>query len=302
MARNFLIFFLILFSSSVIIFGGYNCAKKVPVNTDGTIRHPIPGDDPFTRPEGPGDDTDPEERLPDKETGKCHRKQYRELRKKYGASAFIDLNHRNLRDFLKGQEPNYELGCPRIFLNMEKIEGKSFYEGSFSIAYEDTGYSGQREVVLYPYDSGNAVADNKFNTWKGNWRTPDVDFAAIFENSFSAIILRIKEVEMEDVADGELAYKGYGEVWFKMFRIFKKKGDDCYTKGGYIAHAPVKPPSPTKRCWLLDVGPYSCLPKGIRTIKSFNLRGDRTCYKKLGEFGYLDIHEAFNLDSDEEHP
>ena len=200
------------------------------------------------------------------------------------------MNYRNLRDFLQGQEPNYELGCPRIFLNMEKIEGTNpVYEGSFSIAYEDTSYSGQRELVVYPYDSGNAIADNKFNTWEGSWRTPSVDFAAIFENSFSAVILRINKVEHLDIADGELAYKGYGEVWFKMFRIFKEKGDNCYSQGGYIAHAPVKPPVPTKRCWFLDVGPYSCLPKGIRTIKSFNLRGDLTCYKKLGGiwiFGY----------------
>ena len=235
------------------------------------------------------------------ETKKCNTPQYQEMKEQYGASAFIDLDYRNLRDFLQGQEPNDELGCPRIFLNIDKIEGTNpVYEGSISIAYEDTGYSGQREIVLYHYDSGNAVADNKFNTWRGNnWRTPNMDFAAIFENSFSAVILRINKVEHLDIAGGKLAYKGYGEVWFKMFRTLKEKGGNCYTQGEYITHPPLVP---AKRCWFLDIGAYSCLPKGIKTISSFNLRGDLTCYKKLGEFGYLDIHEAFNLDSGEDHP
>ena len=160
----------------------------------------------------------------------------------------------------------------------------------------------EKEKTVH-YDSGDTVKDSRFNTWEGDWKAPDVNFAAIFETDNSAVILRINEVKRMGAVDGKPTYKGYGEVWFKMFKLYyKQKGDNCYSQGGYIAHAPVKPPVPTKRCWFLDVGPYSCLPKGIRTIKSFNLRGDLTCYKKLGEFGYLDIHEAFNLDSDEDHP
>ena len=185
---------------------------------------------------------------------------------------------------------------------MEKIEDRSIYEGSFSIAYEDTGYSGQREIVLYPYDSGNAVEENQFNAWEGDWKAPDVNFAAVFETDNSAAILRINKVKRDGTVDGKPVYKGAGEVWFKMFKTFVSKEDRCYTQGGYIAHAPVKPLVPAKRCWFLDVGPYSCLPKGIWTIKDFSLRSELPCYKKLGEFGYLDIHEAFDLDSDEEHP
>ena len=96
--------------------------------------------------------------------------------------------------------------------------------------------------------------------------------------------------------------KAMEKCGFKMFKLFTSKKDKCYAQGGYVAHSSVNPPVPAKRCWFLDVGPYSCLPKGIWTIKDFSLRGELPCYKKLGIFTDLDIHEAFNLDSGEDHP
>ena len=120
----------------------------------------------------------------------------------------------------------------------------------------------------------------------------------------SAVILRINKVEKSTSADGEptYTYKGHGEVWFKMFRFFWDMEDVCYTKGPYIANAPRIPPPPRKKCWFLDIGVYNCQPKGLRTIESFDLRGDLPCYKKLGEFRNLDIRKAFNLSPTENHP
>lgn len=240
-------------------------------------------------------------------------------------SAVIDLNFANLNNFLMNQRlqrvaDGYGSICPRIFLSMKKLEANtSVYKGSFILGHEGIFYEGM-EKPLVGYYSGDTAEDNQFNTWHGNWEAPDVNFAAIFESSgtvetkfisvngekekapISAVILRINRVEKSTSTDGEPTYKGHGEVWFKMFRLFWNREDVCYTKGPYIANAHIMPPPPRKKCWFLDMGPYSCLPRGIRTMESFDLRGDLPCYKKLGEFKDLDIRKAFNLSPEEEHP
>ena len=256
------------------------------------------------------------------EIEKCNRLPHWKVAKKYkkysffvgnSASAFIDLNFANLKDFLMNQAlyriaviDEESIFCPRIFLNMKKLEdnafGSSIYKGSLVVGHEGIFYEGLKKPIV-TYNSGDTAEDNQFNTWQGDWQAPDVNFAAIFESpNHSAVILHITKVEKEDRVDGKPTYKGHGEVWFKMFRLFWDREDVCYTQAPYTSTSNFPPPAPRKKCWFLDIGPYSCLPQGIRTIESFDLRGPRPCYKKLGEFRDLDIRKAFNLSAEEDHP
>ena len=164
----------------------------------------------------------------------------------------------------------------------------------------DDPQTGRFSTIEEPYTAGESVEENQFNNWQGNWgENPSADFAAIFESPNKAIILRVTDVKKVEVRDGEQAYKGYGSVWFKVFRMFKRKGDICYNEGGYVSYAHVRPPVRPDRCWFLSKNPYGCRPQGYE--KEVNLRGPLTCYKKLADFGYLDIHEAFGED-DGGHP
>ena len=331
MAHKIPVFFLILFSSCGMIFLNAVHAAKSTEDADSAVH-------PKKRVES----------LQEMEVfshlKKCNRRPHWDQQEEgYGASAFIDLNQENLKDFSMGQDLNYEMLCLRIFLDMKKLTDSSLdspvYKGNFVVAYDYIIPTQKEKTIEYrwhaPYDtyfkiiaaegiagtveynSGETAEDNQFNTWQGNWETPDVNFAAIFESSKplgshrvflinppetfpdSAVILNINKVEKEDTVDGEPAYKGHGEIWFKMFRLFHHKEDVCYTKGNYISNAYLLPPVPRRKCWFLDIGPYSCLPRGIRTIESFDLRSDLPCYKKLGEFEDLDIRKAFNLSPEE---
>lgn len=320
MARQFVAFFLLVFSSLVIVFGGYNCSQQLlPVQPDKT---PIPVAD-----DGGGDDDWGEpQHVPDRgeedSSSKkgCKSRQYQDLVGKWGASVLVDLSERRLRDLRLGRESNYGVRCPRIFLDMEKVSGGAAYGGTLRITFEDTTYGGQKSIFPMPYLSGDSPQDNRFNTWRGDWKQgsrdpPVVNFSAIFESDFydperpdipplvAAVILRISKVRRVEIADGSRqALKGAGSVWFRMFRQFRSKQDVCHRQGGYAYLAQRTIPLPNKRCWLLDRGPYSCLPKGIGTLGSFNLSGSLTCYNKLLDFEYLDIHRAFNLESDQNHP
>ena len=186
------------------------------------------------------------------------------------------------------------------------------YKGRITIAYTDTGGSGV--VIRYQdYQTGKQDEDIKYNQWRGSW-TEKADskgvveprFVAIFENkSVGAVVLHINEVVKYDVGDGEVQYKGYGDVWFKAFRTYRKN-DRCFSTGTYINQASNVPPIPSGVCWNRAIGPYSCLPSGIRSMDSIQAdlkpdvrELDLECYVKLGEFGNLDIHEAFNLNSDD---
>lgn len=304
MARQFVIVFLLLFSSLVIVFGGYNCSQQVPSPypyPPGGEGPPLRGgdgrypSDDGGRHGGPGS-------LPEEPDRKCNSEAYRNFRKRYGASAVLDFNYRNITDYREGAEPNYELECSRLFLDMEKMEGTSVYEGRLAIVYQgDDPRTGKLSNVVDLYDTGDSTEENKYNTWRGSWgRNPSADFVSIFESTNRAIILRITDIKKVEVRDGEQVYKGYGSVWFKVFRLFKRRGDICYNEGGYVSHAHTPPSSRPDRCWFLDGNPFGCKPQG--SGRAVNLRGSLTCYKKLAEFGYLDIHKAFNLEDDEDHP
>ena len=321
MARQFVAFFLLVFSSLVIVFGGYNCSQQqlLPPTQEGSTPILVVDDDDendWGRPENLRD----RDNKNDTSNKGCKRRQYQQFVGKWGASVLVDLSERGLKDFRMGRESNYGVKCPRIFLDMERVEGSSstIYEGVLRITFEDTAADGQRGIIPFLHVSGDSSQDNRFNTWQGDWRAgsqgdPNVNFVAIFESAdddkpgtpslVSALILRISTVRRVEVGDGaRQALKGAGSVWFKMFRQFRRKEDVCYREGGYAHLAPRTISLPNKRCWFVDRGPYSCLPKGIGTLNSFNLRGELTCYKKLLDFEYLDVHRAFNLKSDQQHP
>ena len=312
MARRFVIVFLLLFSSLVIIFGGYNCSQQIP------LQHPPGGGNPFlgggnTNGTGgsyyPGSSPGSSGSLPQEPDGDCDRPLHRDYKEKYGAPALLKFNQNNIVDYREGHDLNYAPGCPRLFLKMDKVEGTSVYRGSLAIAYEGEAYTGEHAGklanLLDIYQSGSSAKDNQFNTWQGSWGSaPSADFAAIFETFKThkgAMILRITDVKKLEVRDGVQVYKGYGSLWFKMFRAYLKGNDPCYNSGGYLTQVHTTPTERYDRCWLTTrKNPFTCRPRGIGT--AVNLRESLNCYKKLADFGYLDIHEAFSLEYDQDHP
>ena len=312
MLRKAFIFFSLLSSFCIISIGGYKCAQRQDVPVQDTIEVPIynspvaSGNNPYpTSPVLPND-------LPDVPSGACNRSQYRTLSEKYGASAFLHLAESKLEEYRLGQPLNFDPGCPRVFLDMNKTKERT-YKGNLYVAFEGEGRSGRRAIKLHQYSSGRAVEDNQYNkwasrSWKSNSRNkvPDQGFAAFFEDSGTrAIILQIKRVVQYDVSDGVLEYRGYGDIWYKMFRTYSgDRGDACYSGGTYVSHAQVKPKKPNRRCWLLGIGPYSCLPDGVgSTFTEESLQeDDPECYTLLGEFGNLNLNEAFNVNLDDDHP
>ena len=299
MARRLVSFFLLVFSSFVIVVGGYNCAQ--PQNP-----YPPPGTSPgaggpagagtgssggpaYSGPGGPSG-------LPEEPESKCV--QLHKNFKQYGAPAVLKFKSRALRDYLMGHESNYGLKCARIYVDMQRMEGSASYEGQIVIAYygpdPETGLENPNGTGQI-FDTGDSVKENKFNTWEGRFGSSQQPrtFAAILESRYAALIFRIDEVKQLEVRDGEKSYRGSGSVWIKMFRQYRDKADVCYRNGGY-AHLAKGELRRNALCWLADKGPYSCLPKGIGTLKNFNtLRGALPCYKKLADFGYLSTSDAF---------
>ena len=306
MARRLILFFLFVFSSFVIVVGGYNCAQpqnpypgagQVPPPGTGTggSGGPPRGGPAYSGPGGPSG-------LPEERESKCV--QLHKDFKKYGAPAVLNFKSRALRDYLMGHESNYGLKCARLYVDMEKMEGSSYYEGQVAIAYygpdPETGLENP-DGTGQIFETGDSVKENEFNNWRGRTRTLTAsNFAAIMESRYAALILRIDNVKHLDVGDGKKSYRGSGSVWIKMFRQYKgDKSDTCHRSGGY-AHLAKGELTRNTLCWLADKGAYSCLPKGTGTLKNFNtLRGALPCYKKLADFGYLNIRDAFNLDSNE---
>ena len=307
MRRKALISFFMFFSFIVIGFGGYHCSLRAqnPQGYPPGGYGPGPGnygprgDDRGPRDDwGPEDSDDPDDPLPEKPDKGCNRRQYRGLVDRFGASAFVRFNGSAITDYRFGRESNFGLQCKRMYLNMDRVSGRQYYGGSLAISYEDGG------SVLWKQFRSGAGDENKHNLWRGRkWRGDRIDqvFHAIFEGGERAIILKIDEVEEADVRDGETELRGYGEIWYKMFRDFKGK-DVCYRKGVYMRNSRTGASKPGVVCWLLDMGPFSCKPQGVNTRKEISLTGNYPCYGKLGEFGNLNINEAFNVDRDEDHP
>lgn len=326
MRRNFWITFFISFSFLVLLFGGYNCAQEV-ASPSNIVLGPVVDTRPGVRPIA-GIDEPPDEIY--KDTSPSHRGQTGRKRKPaagcHGDRGFIGLkdsyggglapisfDQANMRDYRLGRENNYNIECARILVNLKK--SGDGYIGRLIIAYRDPASGNNNVIKKQSYHTGYSSEDVKYNEWKGSWAKPpdnnqtvEPKFIAIFEDkNFGALIMHIKEVERINQEGGENIYKAYGEIWFKAFRTYTRKSDTCYSQGVYVSKARRQPPLSPKRCWQNNVGPYSCLPSGINTIKKLedqldprNEDLDLDCYQLLGKFINLDISEAFNVSTESE--
>ena len=319
MERHIWTTFFLLFSFSILLFGGYNCAQRTVyppsgLPPQGGVPTFAPGTEASSVTSLTSEVVEEDSNLPSRPEGGCNRSQYRNLEKTYGASAYIHLNKVQLREFLLGRDTNFDLGCPRLFLNMEKY-GRKRFEGSLTIAYEDSGRSGRREIKVEKHITGSSDADMKYNDWKGSWNKAagrggiiEPRFVAIFSRTpYRAVILHINKVKKHELGDGEVRHLGSGDIWFKSFRAYSgRRNDVCYRQGSYVIDSALNLQTPSTSCWNVRVGPFSCLPDGINTLakvaerlnpKSRELK--LPCYKKFGEFGNLDISEAFNISSED---
>ena len=304
---------LFLFAFTVITVGGYQCATQVPQGSQQLPGEPesIPID---STPDG-GDYYYSDEYmrgayengqsggrygdLPEDPGKNCSRRQYRRLAEKYGEIAGFDFDLSSFEDFRLSQRMNFAPKCPRMYLSMSKLSDSSTYRGQLAISYEGS------DIEVHHFVSG-FDNENKHNKWgSGSW-TPVNDrvrknFYAIFENTDTAIILRLDDVRVRDVRDGEVAYIGAGELYYKMFRYSKTygKNDKCFSGDIYMRYFRGDRPNRNKRCWLIPRGPFSCLPNGVvgprDNLPNINITGSLNCYNKLGTFYSLDIKEAFNV-------
>ena len=314
MGRKFFISVSLLFSATVIIFGGYNCARQSEVPFGGG-----PGSgNTHSGPPPPTDGGDP--LPPEPEDDRCNRSYWRKKAKDFGgAGAYIRTNRSNFQDFNLGRPQNFSINCTRMLLNMTRMRGNNVFKGNLAIVYEDGDTpAGNR------YSSGSSIKENQNNHWSGSWRgdrnnRTSAKFNAIFEHEKGdmAVILQIDEVDEVDIGDGEVGLRGAGSIWFKMFRsaigYINDRSDVCLRSSGYLRFAQSKPPRPRWKCWFVPIGPYNCRPEGIDTTfntrsrqhyseKAINISGNLPCYDEFGTFENLDINKAFNVRSGDDHP
>lgn len=315
MSRKLFISASLSFSVIIILLGGYNCASQYDIPGPGGHGGGPGGSQNPYNPTGPPTDGPPLPDPPD-DDDECNRSYWREKINELGAaSAYIRTDRSNFTDFNLGQPANFSISCTRLLLNMSRVSGGSTYKGNLHIVYEE----GNKPVGLQ-YNSGNSAKENKYNKWYGDWRADrrgrtTAKFNAIFQHNKMdmAVILQINKVEEVDVGDGVTSLRGYGDIWFKMFRLFTTKNDVCHHQGAYVKYAQRRPPRPQWVCWLVPVGAYSCRPEGIDlsfnlrssnvySEKPINLRSEPACYSKFGSFLNLDINQAFNVSSGRDHP
>ena len=316
MIRHFWTTFFLCFSFLIITAGGYKCARPavpyIPVTPPVILGGGLNEGDGNIDEEGSAStdgDNNYAGSLPPEPSDRCNRRVQRDLQDRFGGGvAFIKLNRANLEDYLLGRAINFELQCPRIIVSLAR--SKRSYKGRLHISYQSTGSSGT-VVKVQSYDTGKSESDTQYNDWKGNWNRTDRHgvvkprFIALFEDkNFGAVVLHINKVIAYEVVDGEISYRGYGDIWFKPFRTYTSRKDVCYSEGTYVSKARNKPPASSRRCWNNSIGPYSCLPDGINTMSQAEKKFkpdqrelDLECYQYLGEFGNLNIRDAFNLNS-----
>ena len=313
MYRKFPAILLFLFSFVLITVGGYQCATRV--TTDQEI---IPivggGTDSYGNNSGQYDgyysDAGEERPLPPEPGDSCARSQYRDLAERYGEMAVFKFDRTSVEDYRLGASQNFDLKCARLYLSMTQLSSSETYKGLLRISYETGG-----NIIVDRFDSGSSMKDNKYNHWSsGSWNSDqnnnvDKQFYAIFENTDRAIILKLEDVRVRDIRDGEAEYFGAGEIHYKMFRYSQTAGknDVCHSRGGYMRGARQQPPR-RKKCWLTSTGPFSCLPNGVLSVQGgsapavpmIDITGDLNCYNRLGVFFNLEIEEAFDVGDVEE--
>ena len=240
----------------------------------------------------------------------------------FRSSAPVDIDMGNITDFQLGQKTQHALSCPRVFVDMNHIEQTNTFGGKLYIIYDEGD-----DPHTYKYDSGDSIEDNQYNSWYGSWHADssgvmNAKFSAIFQRDMEdmAIILQINKVVQTDKG-GHGYLKGSGDIWFKTFRTAThypyRRHDVCLHDGQYLKFSSIPLPIPRWKCWLLAVGPYSCLPDGVdadqldfqreqvlipKNRKSIDIRSEPPCYSKFGTFENLDIKKAFNVSADRSYP
>ena len=309
---------LFLLSFFLIAISGYQCSTRVmesgrgeiainPANQRGVVAKPSESDyyypEDYFKNKGPVSN-----RLPQPVNDRCSRGQLRDLSKRYGAMANFEFDTAGLQDFLFGQSQNFDLECARLYINMNRTAYNSspVYKGSLAMAYQ----TATNIKTAYGFNSGYSSSDNRYNQWSaGSWREDknkqvNKNFHAIFEDEHSALILKLENIIVRDIGDGEIAYLGAGEIYYKMFRIatindVRNTRGSCYSQGSYVSQAHTQPTARNGRCWFIKFGPYSCRPEGSLDPKDKHTNIDITansykCFSRLGRFWNLDIEETFN--------
>lgn len=298
MYRKLLTALLMLFSFVIIALGGYQCSTRVS-REEGTNKSipidPGRGDDGYYYPEGYGESIyDDEFDLPEKSPDRCARNQYRELAEELGAMAVFKFDKSSLEDYRLGDRLNFDVRCPRMYLDMSSSSSGSIYKGKLNISYEDSSH-----IQVDEFSSGFTERENKYNRWTGGASITSKSFHAIFEHTDRAIILKLDDIREVDLRDGETAYIGAGEIYYKMFRKWASDWNDvCNTKGTYIKNAGGDPIPRRDKCWLLSSGAFNCRPNGAlhprAQVTNIDITGRLRCYSRLGRFIGLNIEEAFN--------
>ena len=302
-----LVLFLLAFT--VITLSGYQCATQqypsgrgsLPISTPELTESSQPVIDDYYPDDYFGGE-DNSARFPEEVSDRCNRKQLRDLN--YGSPANFEFDRASLQDFSFGQSQNFEAVCARLYLDMSR-QG-SVYKGRLAFALQ----TNSQVKTFQGFNSGYSASENRYNRWSGaSWKENSNNevnkkFYAIFEDEHSAIILKLENVVIRDVGDGEVDYRGAGKVYYKMFRIATKEDvqntkGSCYSKGAYTAQAHTQPTARNNRCWFINFGPYNCRPDGSldpkEKFKAINIAASNyKCFSRLGRFWNLNIEEAFN--------
>ncbi|MGI9549181.1 MAG: hypothetical protein ACR2M7_04320 [Bdellovibrionales bacterium] len=329
MFRKVQITFLIFTSSSLIIFGGYNCARQITFPPSGNTNYnqgpsgnygnqDLYGDPNSYANQDPIEPEDPTKNLLPEDPGltHCKRSERQDLSDAYGASAFIRLDTGVIEDYRLGIRSNFDPECTRMYVNFKPKAtgrtGKEIYKnfkGNIAITYEGkvrrykTGYTERENFYNQWYDSNTFDDEDpaEGDAPKRGTKLKHIEFYAILDDAYGAIIFHIKRIYQKDIRDGEQALIGSGDVWYKMFKSFvwADRHKPCYKSGTYVSKLPQVPPRSSTKCWFLSQGPYSCKPNGVGTRMGTLLYEDQAndfaCYEKLGSFGNLNVREAFNV-------
>ena len=232
---------------------------------------------------------------------------YSELEDEYdGAGARVDFTSKNtMQEYRIGKRANHPIDKGRVYVSMNREGNHRYYSGEISIAFKLRNAEGKNRVWVQNFRSGWGE-DNRYNVWAKFGGK--LGFHAFFYDSWKGVILvidEIKNITGEKTDQNKVNLKsqlGSGSVWFRPFRAYDNRGnhDDCYEGGKYIGMGePTSPPPPSRRCWFVEIGPYSCQAwESGGKVRTFTaLRPDNeSCYKKLGDFKNLNISEAFDTD------
>ncbi len=235
---------------------------------------------------------------------------FKHLDDRYEADGEIDDNDFKddaLTDFRLGYELNYPVGDGKVYVDLQRDSGKSYYNGTVLVAYEKNLGDRKKEIASHKFHSGYG-SDAKYNVWarfKGAKRDPS--FHGFFENGSQALILIVNKLDNPlEKTDGRVydRIEGSGSLWFYSFKGHDERENhrDCYEGGRYI-NQKNWPNASSKKCWFISVGPFNCQAwesrYKVRTFAALEPDSD-SCYKKLADFEHLNITKGFNLEDEED--